>query len=342
MKKIFVITGVALLAIILYIVFSKSGENESRNAVQQPEVRKYVAAEGKVEVMPGFEVEVGSEMDGKIAEFFVKEGDEVKKGALIARLENSDIKAKVKEAEAELSVAGSRLKEVASGAREEEIKKAGAELEAVLADRENAKNELERYEQLFKESLVAKSALDEKERSLKVAEAKVKAAKEEKTLLEKGPRQETLMLNEDAVKRSEATLEYYKTIFEKTLITSPISGKIIRKYLYAGEMISREMNTSLVAVADIEKTWINAEVDETDTARITLGDDVEVKSDAYPGTVFKGEVAEISDYIGVRKVRPNNPAKNIDMKVLQVKIKLTENTALKPGLTVDVRIMPKE
>jgi len=65
-----------------------------------------------------------------------------------------------------------------------------------------------------------------------------------------------------------------------------------------------------------------------------------VTSDAYPGTTFKGEIQEISDYVGPRKVKPNNPAKNLDMKVIQVKILLKEKTPFKLGMTVDVRIIP--
>lgn len=343
MRKVIIVTGILfLVAITSHIAFSKKSESEPKKEdIQAVTSARYVAAEGKVEVMPGFEVEVGSELDGKIAEFFVKEGDSIKKGALIARIENKDIQAKLKEANAELSVAKSRLKEIASGAREEEIKKAGAALEAAIADREMAEKEFNRYEQLFKKGFVPKSMLDEKERILKVAGARVKEADEEKRLLEKGPKQETLKLNEDAVKRSEAAVEYFERLLEKTIITAPISGKVIRKYLHKGEMISKEMNTSLVAIADIENVWINAEADETDTAKINIGDPVEVKSDAYPGTVFKGKVAEISDYIGGRKIRPNNQGKNTDMKVIQVKIKLKEKISFKPGMTVDVRIIPK-
>lgn len=342
MKKIVIVTGIIILiAVMGFGIFFRRNENKPEGAaVPNVSSATYVAAEGKVEVMPGFEIEVGSELDGKIAEFFVKEGDEVKKGALIARLENSDIQAKVKEAAAELSVAKSRFKEVASGAREEEIKKAKAVLEAAIADMEMAQKELERYEQLFKEGLVAKSMMDEKERTLKVAEARVRAAREEKNLLEKGPKQETLKLNEAAVERAGAAVEYHKSLLEKTFITAPISGKIIRKYLHRGELISKEMNTYLVAIADIKNIWINAEVDETDIARFTLGDPVKIKSDAYPERVFDGEIAEIADYIGVRKVKPNNPAKNTDMKVIQVKIKLKENNSFRPGMTVDVKIMP--
>ncbi len=341
-KAIIAIGAIFLVAVSGYMAFSKKSADEPKEDVMPNAApARYVAAEGKVEVMPGFEVEIGSELDGKIEELSMREGDNVKKGAVIAKLENKDIQAKLKEAKAELSVANSRLKEVASGAREEEIKKAKAGLEAAVADKDLAEKEFERYEQLFKKGFVPKSLVDEKERILKVAEARVKEADEETKLLEKGPKQETLKLNEDAVKRAEAVVEYFEKLLGKTIITAPISGKLIRKYLHKGEMISKEMNTSLVAIADIEKIWINAEADETDTAKINIGDPVEVKSDAYPERIFKGEVAEISDYIGARKVRPNNPAKNIDMKVLQVKIKLKEKSSFKPGMTVDVRIMPK-
>lgn len=341
MKKIFIVIGLIFLLIAGYVVFSdKKGAESKTEVMPKTETVKYVAAEGKAEAMPGFEVEVGSEIDGKIAEFFVNEGDKVKKGESVARLENRDVQAKLKEAEAELTVAKSRLKEVASGAREEEIKRAKAALEGAIANMDMAKKELERYERLFKESVITKSSMDEKERAFKVAAARVKEAEEEVRLLEKGPRQETLQFHEDAVKRAEAAIEYYKRIMEKTFITAPISGKVIRKYLQRGEMVSKEVQPYLIAIADVERIRINAEVDETDIGRIKIGDPVEVTSYAYPGEVFKGAVQEISDYAGIRKVKPNNPAKNLDMKIVQVKIELKDKVPFRLGMTVDVRIMP--
>jgi ABC exporter DevB family membrane fusion protein len=340
MKKIIIIAGMILLVTAAYFIFSKDRDNASKTDSPHISVKKYVAAEGKVEAMHGFEVEVGSEIDGKIAEFFVEEGDVVEKGKLIARMENRDIEAKLKEAMAELEVARSRLKEVASGAREEEIKKATASLAAAAADMEFAKMSLQRNKELFSEGLVTGEVLDEKEMALKVAEARVREAEEEERLLKKGPKQETIKLNEDAVKSAAANVEYYKKVLEKTFITAPISGKVIRKYLQAGEMLSKEMLISIVAIADVEKIWINAEVDETDVGRFRMGDPVEVKSDAYPGKVFSGEIREISDYVGPRKVKPNDPARNMDMKVVHAKIALKEKTPFRLGMTVDVRILP--
>ena len=172
-----------------------------------------------------------------------------------------------------------------------------------------------------------------------MAIAKAREAEEGKKLLEKGPKEETIKLFEDSVKRTEASVEYYENTLEKTYIKSPISGKVIHKYLEEGEMVIEEV--PLVAIADVEKIRISAEVDETDVAKIKIGDPVEIKSDAYSGRVFSGEIVDIADYVGKREIRPNNPARNLDMKVIQVKVGLSEKTPLKIGMTVDVRIKSK-
>ena len=348
MKKILIVTGIVSLAVVAYFLVDPNPKSKLQNPgpeTQTPhsEFRtphsRHVAAEGKVETMPGLDVEVGSELTGKIEKFFVNEADPIIKGTLIARLWNKDIEARLKEAELELIVAKAKLREVESGAREEEIKRAAATLDGTIVDMDLTKKNFERYEELYKEGVIPKALLDEKESLFKIAITRVREAAEEKRLLEKGPKEETIWLLEDSVMRAEASVEYYKKLLEKTLIIAPISGKVIHKYLEEGEIASEDI--PLVAIADVERIRINAEVDETDADRVHVGDHADITSDGYPGKVFKGEIQEISDYVGVREVRPNNPAKNLDRKVLRVKIGLSEKTPLKLGMTVDVKIMAK-
>ncbi|HLE19451.1 MAG TPA: efflux RND transporter periplasmic adaptor subunit, partial [Syntrophales bacterium] len=322
MKKAFIATVAIGMAVAGLTLASRKAED---TAPKEAIPVRYVSAEGKVEALPGAEVEVGSEITGRIERFFVKEGDLVKKGGLIAILENRDIKAKLREAETEAAVARARLKETASGAREEEIRRAGASLDGAVADMHLTTAELERYERLHRQGMVSQAELDQKQSAYKIALSRVKEAEEAKTLLEKGPKQETLKVNEVMIKQAEATVEYYKRLLDKTIIKAPISGKVIRKYAQEGELVNlSSAETLLAAIADIEKVRINAEVDETDIGKIKIGDPVDVTSDAYTGKVFKGEIEEIADYVGARNVRPNNPAKNMDMKVVQVKIELKE------------------
>lgn len=337
MKKAIIAIALISLAIISYILLAGKGTDER---ITEPVPKRFVAAEGKVEALAGLDVEVGSDLTGRIERFFVKEGDWVEKGRQIARLENREIRAKLKEAEGELAVARAKLKEVASGSREEEIKRATAAEEGAIANMVLARKELERHEELYKKGLISESDLDDRRRVLQVAQARLKEAEEEKRLLEKGPKKETLRLHENTITQTQATVEYHKGLLEKTIITAPISGKVIHKYLDEGEIVNPEI--PLVAIADIEKIRVNAEVDETDVGRIQIGDPVEVTSYTYPGRLFKGKIEEIADYVGIRRIKPNNPAVNLGMKVVQVKIELLEKTPLKLGMTVDVRIKPKE
>lgn len=334
-----VIGSIFFVAIAMYILLLKDNGDKPKSTVASDiaPVRN-VAAEGRVEAMPNFDVEVGSELDGRVEEFFVNEGDLVKKGDLIAMLQNSHINAKLKEAETELSVARARLKEVEVGFREEEIERAKAALERATANLEFAKKDLQRHEELFKGGFTTKKDLENKEREFKVAKAKAKEAETDKILLEKGPKQETLNLYKAIVRHREASVEYRKRILEKTYITAPISGRVIRKYLQRGEIVSKGL--PLVSIADTEKIRINAEIDETDVGRVSIGDPVKITSLAHAGKVFKGEVEDIAEHVGARRVIPNDPRRNLDMKVIQVKIRLKESTPFKLGMTVDVRIMP--
>ncbi|MBI5885042.1 MAG: efflux RND transporter periplasmic adaptor subunit [Deltaproteobacteria bacterium] len=268
----------------------------------------------------------------------VKEGDDVKKGNVLATLLSTDLDAKVDEARGELAAARARLAEVASGARVEELQKAGAALDANRAEAVRAKADYERASELHRQGLLPDAAFDERAAANGTAGARVREAEAEFRVLMAGPKKETIRFHEESVKRAEATVDYYMSLLDKTIIRSPIDGRVIRKDLEEGESVVPE--TPILAVADINALRVNAEVDETDAGRIHLGDPVSVASDAFPERVYAGVVDEIADYVGPRGVRPNNPAKNLDMKVIQVKIRLIDKTPFKIGMTVDIKITP--
>lgn len=339
----------AAIAVAAGVIFTGSGRKAPGQVPHQGQEKTgaagdvlHVAAEGRIESLPGFEVEVGSEIDGRIAEFPVTEGEHVRKGSLIARMEDRDIRAKLKEAGAEAEAAWAKYREVATGSRAEEVRKAEAVCSRAAADAITARKEGDRYRLLFEKGMVSRSSYEEMERAADVAAARQKEADEDSALVKQGPKQDTVTFYLDSARRADSSVEYYRTLLDKTVITAPLSGKVIRKYLQQGEMVSREVTPTLVAIADIEKIRVNAEVDETDVARFAIGDPVEITTYAYPGRTFSGTVQEIADYAGLRKVTPNNPVKNRDMKIVQVKVGLPEKTPFKLGMTVDVRILPKK
>ncbi len=304
-----------------------------------PPAAPQVAAEGKVEARPGFDVNVGTgQLNGKVEQILVKEGETVKAGQVVAVLQNEDARARVAAAQQDLSVARSKLREVASGARKEEILAAAAALAGAKAARDEAQRLLQRYAELYRQGMVSPAALDDRERAFRTAQAGVEEAFQRKKLLEAGPKPETLAVYRDQVTQAEAELEYSRKLLDLTIVRAPISGVVIQRYLAEGEGVTPEI--PILDIADLDKTWVNAEVDETDGGKIRAGDSVEITSEAYPGRTFRGRIERIADYAGVRKIRPSNPAVNLGLKVVQVKIALLEKTPLKLGMTVDVKIAP--
>lgn len=339
MKKRIPAIAAAVVIVILFgawIFVSRNSGGQKPPAASA--LKRFVAAEGKIETEPGGQVDVGSVLIGRIAKFYVKVGDEVKPGDPLAALDSKDYQARLRESESELEVALSRLAEVRSGARPEEIKRAKAALDGVVAEAELAKKNLIRHKDLHAKGFIPEHQLEEKVSAFKVAKARVKERRQEMSLLEKGPKAETIAFYEKSVERAKAATALNRSLLEKSVIRSPISGRVIRRLMEEGETIIPEF--PMLTVADVTRVRVNAEVDETDIGKIALGDTADITSDAYPGQVYKGVIEEINDYVGERKVKPNNTAKNMDMKVIQVKLALKERTPLKIGMTVDVRITP--
>jgi len=334
-KPVAVATTVVIIALTIYLGL-RSEHGSTQNA--PPPTPRYISAEGKLKARPGAEMNVGSAMTARIERFLVYEGDHVDKGQVIAILDSKDLTARLRQAEAELAVAQAKRVEVAAGARGEEIKQAQAVLQRALSERMLAEKEFNRMNQLYQDKFISLAKLDNTESALKVATARVTEAGEQLQLLRAGPRRETLALHTAQVSQAESNVRYVRSLLDKTSVISPISGTLIERYLDVGEVVMPEK--PLAVIADTSQLRINAEVDETDAGRLQLGDPVEVRAYAYPGRVYKGRVEEIADYAGKREIKPNNPAVNLGLKIIQVKIALLEASPLKLGMTVDVRITP--
>jgi RND family efflux transporter MFP subunit len=126
-------------------------------------------------------------------------------------------------------------------------------------------------------------------------------------------------------------------LLDKTRIVAPIDGVVIERHTHAGEMV--EVADRIVTIADLNRLRIEAEVDEFDTGRVTLGADVRISAEGFPGVLWKGKVEEIPDAVVARRNRPEDPGRPIDSRVLPVKITFSEATPLKLGQRVEVEIL---
>ncbi len=124
----------------------------------------------------------------------------------------------------------------------------------------------------------------------------------------------------------------------KTRIAAPIAGTVIARTVHPGEHL--EAGDPLVTLADLTRLRIEAEVDEFDASRIALGARVAVTAEGWDGRTWPGTVEEIPDNVVGRRLKPQDPGKPSDTRVLLVKIALDEKTPLKLGQRVEVEIGP--
>ena len=133
-----------------------------------------------------------------------------------------------------------------------------------------------------------------------------------------------------------ATADRLTATLAKARIVAPIGGVVTSRVVQPGEIVSP--GTALITLADLRRTRVEAEVDEYDAGRITLGTPVAVSAEGFGSRTWYGRVEEIPDEVVGRRLKPEDPGKPSDTRVLLVKIAMREPTPLKLGQRVEVAI----
>ena len=136
--------------------------------------------------------------------------------------------------------------------------------------------------------------------------------------------------------RARATVALAQANLDKTIVTSPIDGTILRRYAVAGEAVTNQPPTPICSIGDIAHLRVRAEVDEIDIGRVKKGQEVTVKADGIPGKTFAGRVIRVNERLGVRKALTDRSSEREDSKVLPVIVELDPGSHLPVGLRVDV------
>lgn len=128
-----------------------------------------------------------------------------------------------------------------------------------------------------------------------------------------------------------------RAMVERTRVVAPIDGVVLARHFEPGETLAP--GAPLFLIADLAARRIEAEVDEFDAARISIGMSAEVRADGLPDVAYAGTVEAIPDVVAPRKLRPQDPARPTDSWVLSVKVSLPPDAALKLGQRVSVSFL---
>jgi ABC exporter DevB family membrane fusion protein len=296
-----------------------------------------VTSVGRVEPVSE-EVRVGSSIGGKLARVLVEEGDNVKKGQVLAILENGDFVARVSIAEAQVKQAEAQLRRVINGSREQERREAWAAVKAAEAMMENAKADRDRLVSLYRSGDISRSEADRAEREFRVANSRYDEAKERHSFVDADAREEDRARAEADVAYARARLSEAQALLERTMIRSPIAGSVLRKHMRAGEAIPDSMDAPIVTIGDNSQLRVRAEIDEADIAKVRVGQRAYVTADAHGKTKFWGRVVRVGLMMGTKQTRTDRPAERVDKKTLETLIELDPGQQLPAGLRVDAFI----
>jgi HlyD family secretion protein len=337
-KKIAIGAGIlVLLAAIIGFTVHQSGKNVvtvQTGKAQRQDLATVVSGSG--EVKPKTYVNIGANAYGKIVHLYVKEGDHVKKGQLLAQIENVQSAADVTANEASLQAAQTDALAADAG-----MKTAQADMQRAQADYDRNKLDWERAQSLYKDGLISKSDFDSRKNAwatadagLVQAESRVAQAKAQKDSADKH------------VSQAKATLTRVTDVLQKTTYSAPYDGIVTNLPVREGESvvvgIQNALGSILMTIADMSVITAEVKIDETDIVNVRLGQPADVTIDAIPKKIFHGTVSEIGDNAIVRSSGVSTSQQSTtseEAKDFKVVVTLTDAPKeLRPGLSTTAKI----
>jgi ABC exporter DevB family membrane fusion protein len=338
----------ALLGVVLatpLVMFVRSVAHNSSGFTNQIRVSRgnidsHIAARGRVEGATSQEIKLASRVVGRLKEVPVNDGDSIRKGQVIAVLENNDLLAQVEQARASVLRAQAALERLQNGARPEERAASRAAMNEAQAAADNALQNYQRSQKLFQEGgIISQSVLDQADRDAKMAQARLESARENYKLVMAPPRAEDVATAQAELSLARAQLAQAQDNYDNTFVRSPVDGVVVKRYMNPGESISYEsLYQPIVSVSDTTHLMVRAEIDENDIGKIQVGQRASIRCDAFRGHTFYGHVVRISGGLGPKKIQTDNPTEKIDMDVLESFVEVDPGTPLRVGLRVDVYI----
>ena len=295
------------------------------------------------------EVQVAPEVGGRIVEMRIAEGDRVKHGDVIARLDTRDIELALQRAEAERAHADAQLRLLQAGARGEDVRQAeaqvaaaAADVAAAQADLAAAETDLQRFERLLQTNSGSQKQRDDAATRramatdrLAGARARERAAREGVARLLAGSRREEIEAARARVAAVDAHIATLAKSKDDAVVRTPIDGVVTERLLDPGEIVAPRV--PIAVVTDLDHAWAEVFVDEPMIPRITLGQAATVFTDAG-GPGLPGKVSYVSSKA---EFTPRNvqTAEARSKLVYRVKIAV-DNTkgVLKQGMPVEADI----
>jgi HlyD family secretion protein len=282
MKKILAPRNLIIILsslLLLFIIGKKTGvigKNKHTKVTAEAVIKRNIieTVSGSGKIQPEMQVKISSDVSGEIIEMLVKEGDYVKKGDLLCRIQQDIYLSSLERVQA--TVNSSKAGSAQSKARLIQSK-------AQLANTESL---FKRNKKLFEQGALSEQDYESAKAQFETAKAEVEAA------------EQSLSAAEYNIKNAEATLKEARTNLSRTSIFSPVDGKVSKLNVEKGERVvgtAQMTGTEIMTIANLNEMEVSVDVNENDIVRIELHDTADIEVDAYLDKKFKGIVTEVAN-----------------------------------------------
>ncbi len=237
-------------------------------------------------------VDLGFRVGGKISEILKDEGDVVKTGELLARIDGVPYQREIEQAKATLSSTEADLQLRKAGYRKEEIDQAKATLAQNIATRTNAERISKRQTELVKGGSIAQQDLETAQSTFEEATQRVKVSEANLAQLEAGYRVEEIAAAEAQVAQAKAALESAEIRLADTRLIAPSDGVLLTRALEPGTIV--QAGATVLSVSLENPVWVRAYVHETELGKVPPGTEVLLYTDGRPDKPFHGKVGFVS------------------------------------------------
>jgi HlyD family secretion protein len=302
------------------------------------------------EIKPRNYINLGANAQGIITDLLVREGERVRKGQVVARIEavqaNADVQAQranVASAEADSAASEAGLK-----VQDDSIRVQQATIERTKTELERAKINLDRASELWKEKLIAKQDYDQRKVDYDAQVAALREAEARLQQLQTQRAQTTAQVAaaQRRITQAQANLLRFTDILAKHDVVAPLDGVVTNLPVRIGETvvpgIQNSAASTVMTIADMSLITAEVKVDETDIVNLTLGQEADVSIDAIPNKTFKGKVTEIGNTALSRstgQVASQSATSSSEAKDFKVVVALHDPPdEIRPGLSCNAKI----
>jgi HlyD family secretion protein len=329
-KLIWYLGGSIVLLIIISIIGKQAGWIGKEEGIKvsitkadRKTIIETVSANGKIQ--PEVEVKISSDVSGEITELYIKEGDSVQAGTLLARIDPELYQSSLDRAEANLNNSKASL----------------ANAKARLLQSEAKFNEVDqqflRNQKMHDQKLISDGEFQTSQSTYLSAKADIEAAKQ------------TVIGSQFSVKTQEAGLKEAKKNLTRTEIFAPVNGIVSKLNVEKGERVvgtSQMAGTEMMRIANLNDMEVSVDVNENDIVKVSIGDTCEVEVDAYNNRKFKGMVTEIANSATTSSASTSDQVTNFIVKIRILRTSYADlerafgksRSVFRPGMSASVEV----